>query len=153
MSQCAPQTTMPLDEAVRGVRENTSASVFRLEGIHRALTFMLNLIIFRCTPCAQRSKGKSGQRAESNQALAAVLSTSMYVSFRAQLAKNVSQVIKIAKNSAALILIGPGNLKYRLHSSHKICQKRPQNAGKSLEGVTKWKAPPIPQDVEASHDM
>ena len=96
---------------------------------HYVVIFILCFIINMCVLCAHLSYGALGQRAESNQDLAEVLSMPKMVIFSLQYSANVSIVISVAKNSAAfmgnLSLLSDIKGEIKFHSSQLSCQKSP----------------------------
>ena len=62
----SPQISCPGFFLKKLVLEHLSAIIFSLDGIHRVLTFILAFNMCKCAPCAHRSNGYRGQRADWN---------------------------------------------------------------------------------------
>ena len=129
----SPQISCPGFFLKKLVLEHLSAIIFSLDGIHRVLTFILAFNMCKCAPCAHRSNGYRGQRADWNHACALVLSSSRYVSIPAHSSTKVSVDMSAAINSATLICTSPGdrpgNSLTRIHCSHEHCQNTPPYPG------------------------
>ena len=136
--------------------EQWSARMLSVDDTHCVLIFILCCIINMCELCAHLSYGALGQRAESNQDLADVLSMPKMVIFSLQYSANVSIVISAAKNSAAfmgnLSLLSDIRGEIKFHSFQLSCQKSPAQFLSRLLSGLKCKTPAMPYVAAASLD-